>query len=121
MILLSHPTANQNVRQAALALAEDDLLSEFWTCLNWKQGGFFDRHLPARLRNELRRRSFPDRVKPFTRTSGWREAGRLLSQQLGLQFLTRPEAGPFSVDAVYLSLDREVARRLQNSRQLKAV
>lgn len=121
MILLSHPTANQNVRQAALALAEDDLLAEFWTCLNWKQGGFFDRHLPARLTNELRRRSFPDRVRPFTKTFGWREAGRLLSQQLGLEFLTRPEAGPFSVDAVYLSLDRHVARRLQNSRQLKAV
>jgi starch synthase len=121
VILLSHPTANQNVRQAALALAEDDLLSEFWTCLNWKEGGFFDRHLPARLRNELRRRSFPDAVKPFTRTFGWREAGRLLSQQMGLQFLTRPEAGPFSVDAVYLSLDRHVARRLQNTRQLKAV
>jgi alpha-maltose-1-phosphate synthase len=121
VILLSHPTANQNVRQAALALAEDDLLSEFWTCLNWKQGGFFDRHLPVRLRNELRRRSFPDPVEPFTKTSGWREAGRLLSQQLGLRFLTRPEAGPFSVDAVYLSLDRMVARRLQTSRQLKAV
>ena len=121
MILLSHPTANQNVRQAALAFAEDDLLVEFWTCLNWKQGGFFDRHLPTRLRNELRRRSFPDRVRPFTKTFGWREAGRLLSQQLGLQFLTRPEVGPFSVDAVYLSLDRHVARRLQNNRQLKAV
>jgi alpha-maltose-1-phosphate synthase len=121
VILLSHPTANQNVRQAALALAEDDLLSEFWTCLNWNEGGFFDRHLPARLRNELRRRSFPERVKPFTKTFGWREAGRLLSQQLGLQFLTRSEAGPFSVDAVYVSLDRRVARRLQNSRQLKAV
>jgi alpha-maltose-1-phosphate synthase len=121
VILLSHPTANQNVRQAALALAEDDLLSEFWTCLNWKEGGFFDRHIPARVRSELRRRSFPDRLKPFTRTFGWREAGRLLSQQFGLQFLTRPEAGPLSVDAVYLSLDRRVARRIRNSPQLKAV
>ncbi|HEX4629354.1 MAG TPA: glycosyltransferase family 4 protein, partial [Chthoniobacterales bacterium] len=83
--------------------------------------GFFDRYLPLRFRNELRRRSFPDPVKPFTRTSGWREAGRLLFQQLGLQFLTRPEAAPFSVDAVYLSLDRHVARRLENSRQLRAV
>ena len=121
MILLSHPTANQNVRQAALALAEDDLLAEFWTGLNWKQGGFFERHLPTRLRNELRRRSFPDRVKPFIKTFGWREAGRLLFQQLGLQFLTHPETGPFSVDAVYLSLDRHVARHLEKSRQLKAV
>jgi len=121
VILLSHPTANQNVRQAALAFAEDDLLSEFWTCLNWKEDGFFERHLPARLRNELRRRSFSDRVKPFTTSFPWREAGRLLSQQLGLQFLTRTETGIFSVDAVYLSLDRHVARCLRDSSQIKAV
>jgi alpha-maltose-1-phosphate synthase len=121
VILLSHPTANQNVRQAALALAKDDLLAEFWTCLNWKEGGFFERHLPARLRNELRRRSFSDRVKPFTKAFPWREAGRLLSQQLGLQFLTRTETGVFSVDAVYLSLDQHVAQRLRDRSDLKAV
>jgi starch synthase len=121
VILLSHPTANQNVRQAALAFAEANLLAEFWTCLNWKEGGFFERHLPSRLRNELRRRSFSDRVKPFTKAFPWREAGRLLSQQLGLQFLTRSETGVFSVDAVYLSLDRRVAQRLRDSSQLKAV
>ena len=121
MILLSHPTANQNVRQAALAFAEDDLLAEFWTCLNWKQGGFFDRHLPARLRNELRRRSFSDHVQPFINTFPWLEAGRLLSQQLGLRSLTRGEAGILSMDAVYLSLDRHVATRLSRSRGVKAV
>ncbi len=121
MILLSHPTANQNVRQAALALAEEDLLAEFWTCLNWKEGSFLDRHLPARLRNELRRRSFSDRVQPFIKTFPWREAGRLLSQQLGLRSLTRGEAGILSMDAVYLSLDRHVARRLLDSNQIKAV
>jgi glycosyltransferase involved in cell wall biosynthesis len=121
VILLSHPTANQNVRQAALAFAEADLLAEFWTCLNWKAGGFFERRLPARLRSELRRRSFSDQVKPFTRAFPWREAGRLLSQQLGLEFLTRSEKGMFSVDAVYLSLDQRVARRLRDGSRFKAV
>lgn len=121
MILLSHPTANQNVRQAALALAEEDLLAEFWTCLNWKEGSFVDRNLPARLRTELRRRSFPDRVKPFIKTFPWREAARLLSQQLGLGSLTRGETGIFSIDAVYFSMDRHVAGRLRNSRGIKAV
>jgi alpha-maltose-1-phosphate synthase len=121
VILLSHPTANQNVRQAALAFAEANLLAEFWTCLNWKQGGFFDRHLPARLRDELRRRSFADGVQPFIKTFPWREAGRLLSQQLGLRSLTRGEAGILSMDAVYLSLDRHVAGRLLDGNQVKAV
>lgn len=121
MILLSHPTANQNVRQAALALAENELLAEFWTCLNWKEGSFVDRNLPARLRTELRRRSFPDQVKPFVRTFPFREAGRLLSQQLGLRSLTRGETGIFSMDAVYFSMDRHVAERLRGSSGIKAV
>lgn len=121
MILLSHPTANQNVRQAALAFAEDDLLAEFWTGLNWKEGSFLDEHLPARLRNELRRRSFPDQVKPFIKTLPWREAGRLLFQQMGLRSLTQGETGIFSMDAVYFALDRHVARRLLGSSRVKAV
>ncbi len=121
MILLSHPTANQNVRQAAAAFADEDLLAEFWTCLNWKGGSFLDRHLPARIRNELRRRSFPDQVTPFIKTFPWREAGRLLSQQLGLRSLTRGETGIFSMDAVYFALDRRVARRLSDSNGIKAV
>jgi len=121
VILLSHPTANQNVRQAALAFAETGLLAEFWTCLHWKQGGLFDRYCPARLRRELRRRSFSSQLEPFIRTLPLREAGRLLSQQLGLHFLTRTETGTFSMDAVYLSLDRHVARRLIGATGIKAV
>ena len=43
MILLSHPTANQNVRQTALAFASAGWLEEFWTCVHWQQGGLLDR------------------------------------------------------------------------------
>jgi glycosyltransferase involved in cell wall biosynthesis len=121
VILLSHPTANQNVRQAALALAEAGLLKEFWTGLNWELGGVLDRSLPATARKELGRRSFPDQLKPFLKTYPWREAGRLLSTQLGLSWLTRGETGIFSVDAVYFSLDRRVARRLIDNQQIAAV
>jgi len=121
VILLSHPTANQNVRQAALAFAENGLLAEFWTCVHWKEGSVFDRYCPPRLRGALRRRSFPNQLEPFIRTLPWREAGRLLSKQLGLRRLTRAEVGIFSMDAVYLSLDRQVARRLETATGLKAV
>jgi len=79
VILLSHPTANQNVRQTALAFAEADLLEEFWTGVSWNENGVFDR-LAAffpRLRNELRRRSFPAELAPFVRTVPGREWGRL--------------------------------------------
>lgn len=123
MILLSHPTANQNVRQAALALAEADLLEEFWTCVNWQQGGWLDRSLgfSPRLQKELRRRSFPAELAPFIRTQPGREWARHLAGRLGLPQLTRNEGGPFSMDAVYRSLDRSVARRLSSCRALKAV
>jgi starch synthase len=118
VILFSHPTANQNVRQTALALAEAGLLDEFWTCVNWKQGGFLDRCLSfsVRARNELQRRSFATELQPFIRTFPWREWGRLISGQLGLN-----EIGVFSMDAVYDSFDRRVARRLMSGQQVNAV
>ena len=123
MILLSHPTANQNVRQTALALAEAELLQEFWTCVNWKQDSLLDRSLgvSGRLRNELRRRSFPPEVAPFIRNVPWRELGRLAAGQLGWNRLTKHEDGPLSVDAVYLSLDRRVARRITNHSSLSGI
>ena len=123
MIILSHPTANQNVRQTALALAQANLLAEFWTCVNWREDSLLDRSLGmvGRVRNELRRRSFPPELAPFLHTHAWREWGRQLAGQLGWSSLTQSENAPFSVDAVYLSLDRCVARRLATAANVDAV
>lgn len=123
MILLSHPTANQNVRQTALALVEAGLLAEFWTSINWKESGALDRvaSLVPRVGNELRRRSFVRELQPFIKTWSWREWGRLSSGQFGLNLLTRNESSVFSMDSVYRSLDRHVARRLPSVPKLKAV
>jgi starch synthase len=123
VILLFHSTANQNVRQTGRALAEAGLLEEFWTGINWRQEGFLDHALTVfpRLQNELRRRSFPAELAPLTRTVGRREWGRQLAGQLGWDSLTTNETGIFSVDAVYRSLDRAVARRLQKSPPVRAI
>ena len=85
VILLSHPTANQNVRQAAGAFVEANLLEEFWTCVHWKQDGFLDRiaGLSARFQNEARRRSFPTDLAPFIRSVPWRELGRQAAGEFG--------------------------------------
>ncbi len=109
-ILLSHPTANQNVRQTALAFAEANLLEEFWTCVNWREGAVLDRALSIlpKLRNDLRRRSFARELQPFIKTFPWREWGRLVFRA-------------FSIDDVYESLDRHMAHRLNARGELKAV
>lgn len=123
MILLSHPTANQNVRQTALAFAEADLLEEFWTCINWKQDGILDRiaSFSTRLQNELRRRSFPTQLAPFIQTHPAREWIRLAAEQFGWRRLTQDEYAPFSVDAIYTDLDRRVAQRVRSGLTIKAV
>ncbi len=123
MILLSHPTANQNVRQTALAFAEAHLLREFWTGVNWKRDSLLDRlaGFSPRMRAELRRRSFAPELAPFVRTEPAREWLRLAAEQLGWKRLTRDEQALFSVDAVYHALDRRVAARIASGLTIKAV
>lgn len=123
MILLSHPTANQNVRQTALAFAEARLLAEFWTGANWERDGFLDRlaGLSPRLHKELRRRSFVAELAPFVRTLPAREWLRLITAPLGWSRLTGNENAHFSIDAVYRSLDRRVAQRIASGLTIKAV
>jgi alpha-maltose-1-phosphate synthase len=99
-ILLSHPTGNENVRQAVLAFSEADSLGEFWTCLAWNREGMLNRVLPAPLRAQLGRRALPEVVRSHTRTVPAREIGRLFFNLFG-------------IDAVMQHLDRRVAVRLR--------
>jgi alpha-maltose-1-phosphate synthase len=108
MILLSHATGNENVRQAALALQEANLLGEFWTSISWDPDTMIDRLLPDRLRTQFARRSFPESVRPFVHTMPIPEIRRL--------FFGRPD-----IDSVLQSLDRKVAERIRNAGTLAAV
>jgi alpha-maltose-1-phosphate synthase len=112
MILMSHPTGNANVREAARALAEAGLLGEFWTCLAPSAQAAWVRVLPDKLRRQLLRRALPEVLAPFTHTRPWHELGRLGSAALGWSRLLTPEQGIFSVEAVYRNLDASAARRL---------
>jgi starch synthase len=103
-VVLSHPTGNAFVREAASALAEAGLLEEFHTTLAFFGSGW---------KGELRRRVYSDALKGFTKSHPWREAVRLLAVRLGLNPLTCHERGWASVDAVYRSLDRKVASALE--------
>lgn len=115
MILFSHPTGNANVRHAALGLWRAGLLGEFWTCINHRPENPFVRAvskiLPGAVCSQLNRRAFPKEIQRVLRSHPAREAARLAAHRLGLDSLTRHETGPLSVDAVYRSLDLQVARR----------
>lgn len=121
MILLSHPTGNENVRQAALALQEAGLLREFWTCLSWNDEASANRFLPAKLRQQLSRRSFHPALRPLIRTVPAREMGRLLAGAIGVSAFSQHETGPLSIDAVFAGLDRKVAGRLRELADCRAV
>jgi alpha-maltose-1-phosphate synthase len=113
VLLFTHPTGNANVRHAALGLHRAGLIGEFWTCLNYRGENPLSRLLPGGVRTQLARRSFPDELQPTLHSHPWREAARLFSHRAKLGRLARHETGILSVDAVYRSLDRRVARRLR--------
>lgn len=121
MILLSHPTGNQNSRNAARALSDGGLLGEFWTSLAWRSDGAINRLLPASIRGQLARRTFQDLPPQRLRTTPWRELGRFAAPRLGLAPLTQHEKGYFSVDAVFKHLDRRVANRVRHSNDISCV
>jgi starch synthase len=108
MILLSHPTGNEFVRQALIAFDEAGMLGEFWTTLSWSGQHRIHRFLPESLQQLLERRSYPVSIRNRTHTAPLRELGRLL-------------AGAFDIDDVNIDLDRKVAARLRSIDNFKLV
>lgn len=121
MIILSHPTGNENVRQAAVAFAEANLLELFFTTINWNSGSAFDRILPPGLRESFRRRSFPEMVRCRTRSQPAREAARLFFGAMHLPVWSEHEHGFLSIDAISAALDRTVAAEIRESENCKLV
>ena len=111
MILLSHPTGNEFVRQALVAFDRVGMLGEFWTTVSWNSKSPVNRVLPRGLRDVLQRRAFPEAIRSHTRTVPVRESVRLLAGAIGIP--SKHETGAFSVDAVLRDLDRRVSERLR--------
>lgn len=114
-ILVSHPTANQNVRAAVAGLASARMLDLFYTTLATFPGEVTDTLGEIGGLHGLKRRQFNPLLKPFTRTRPWLECARLICTSLRLHSLVRHEHGVFCVDNVYKDLDRYVAGRLKNT------
>jgi alpha-maltose-1-phosphate synthase len=113
-VLLSHPTGNQNVRNALESLNENGMLSEFWTTIAWNPQSPWNRILPARLRAQMARRSYERAPREKVRCVPFREMVRLGARYLRLEELLCSGERPFSVIGMYRHFDRCVANRLRS-------
>lgn len=112
-ILISHPTGNQNVRNAVRSLVEDEMLAEFWTTIAWDPHSNWNRLLPAALRTQLARRSYPQVPEKQVRCVPWRELVRLGARSSLLGKLLCSAERPFSVIGMYRHFDGRVAQRMK--------
>ncbi|MEP6749982.1 MAG: glycosyltransferase family 4 protein [Bacteroidota bacterium] len=110
-ILISHPTGNRNVRAVITALAGAAFLSEFDTTLAANPGAAWLKMLPAGIREEWLRRSFPAPADQIW-THPFREISRMVLPKLGMSRYLKHETGWASIDAVYRDFDKAVAGRL---------
>jgi glycosyltransferase involved in cell wall biosynthesis len=114
-IILSHPTANANVRAAVSALADQGLLRSFYTTVAIFPDSIFFRPGSRGPLAEIKRRAFEQKLKKFTRVRPWFELGRLLAIKTGMQFLYEPEQALFSIDAVYQRLDKDTSTEVKKT------
>lgn len=112
-VLLSHPTGNQNVRNALKSLVEHEMLAEFWTTFVWPQDSAWNMVLPSRLRVQLARRSISEAPARLVRSLPWREMVRLCARGIPVANLLCAGERPFSVIGMYRNFDGRVARRLR--------
>lgn len=116
MVILSHPTGNNNVLEAAVALAESKQLQEFHTCIAACGNNLFQKLGCLPGLSEINRRACPDSLFPCLQLHPWREICRLAAGRLGFNFLTKHESGFFSIDAIYKSFDKSVAKYVRKSK-----
>jgi alpha-maltose-1-phosphate synthase len=115
-VLISHPTGNQNVRNALASLAERGMLAEFWTTIAWDAQSRWNRLLPQGMRTQLERRTYADAPRERIKRVPLRELVRLGAMPRILNgFLTSGER-PFSIIGVYRHFDSKVARRISSLR-----
>jgi alpha-maltose-1-phosphate synthase len=111
-VLISHPTGNQNVRNALASLAERGMLAEFWTTVAWDTQSSWNRLLPAGLRTLLERRTYAEAPRELIKCVPAREMVRLGAKPAFLNGLLTSGERPFSIIGVYRHFDGKVARRV---------
>ena len=109
-VILSHPIGNANVRAAANAFAQADMLKVFYIAISSFPGSALDRVSKYPGFSEIKRREYDPILKPNTEMLiPWMEAGRLLALKFGLKQLTRDEHSFFNINRVFTEFDKKVA------------
>ena len=111
-MIISHPTGNANVRNAAQAFAEGCGLEAFFTTIAVFESGFLSRISALPGLGEFKRRRYPEILKSVTNTSPFLELLRLTSLKIGVHQFLHHEFGLASVDVIYRNLDRHVAKKV---------
>jgi len=113
-VLISHPTGNQNVRNALRSLAEREMLAGFWTTIAWDSQSGWNRLLPSGMRALLARRAYTEVPGERVKCVPWREMVRLGARPAWLKDVLTSGERPFSIIGVYRHLDGKIARRVRS-------
>jgi alpha-maltose-1-phosphate synthase len=121
VVIISHPTGNANVRNAALAFGEAGLLVRFVTSVAFSERAAASRAFPPFLRRLCVRRIYPPAVLAKTSAFPLREIGRNVLLQVRMKSWVNDVKAPFSIDSVFRSIDRHTAALLAQHPETKAV
>ncbi|MFA5983161.1 MAG: glycosyltransferase family 4 protein [Methylococcaceae bacterium] len=119
MMIVSHPTGNQNLRNAVEAFHKANQLIGFYTTVAWNSQSALAKLMPQELGTTLKRRDYSNIPAQLIFTHPLIEACRLLAGKLKLNTLTEHETGIFSVDGVYREFDNFVAKQLHQHPSIK--
>lgn len=112
-VLMSHPTGNQYVRNALRSMVEQEMLAEFWTTLAWNPESRWNTLMPASIRRQMARRSFPEVPRKLVKRVPWVEMVRLAVRSSLLEDPLCSSERLFSVIGMFRHFDARVAQRLR--------
>ncbi len=122
--LLSHPTGNQNSREASKAFNRTGKLKSFVTALNIHSDKIPWKRFSPKIKHELKRRDFTDVSNNIISAAYLREFTRLLISKINfdlIKFIIKHETGFASVEKVYQSVDKYTSKLIEKDNSIEFV
>ncbi len=116
-VLITHPTGNEFFREASKGFNTAGSLQSVYTSIACFRGSLLYELGGWKAFSDIRRRTMDSNIKSPVHIHPWRETARLLAGKVGIKKLLQHETGVLSVDRVYRSLDKYVAKKLPAERR----